>query len=294
MYAVCGASGNTGRIVAETLLENGKKVRVLGRDKAKLQGLIEKGAEACIGSLEDLDFVKRAFTGVEAAYLMIPPNLAAENFYDYQRKVVEVLSEAVKECGIKYAVVLSSMGADLDSENGPVLGLHWLEQALNKIDGLNALYMRPTFFMENLFGNIPVIKNMGVNGMPEAGDTPIAMIATKDIGDYAAKRLLALDFKGKDFQDLLGPRDFTMDEITQTLGKAIGKPDLPYVTVSYDDMKQGMLAGGLRADIADLLLELHKSYDAGMIKPGRPRDKHSSTPTTIDEFSKTFAVVYNN
>lgn len=294
MYAVCGASGHTGRIIAESLLKQNKKVRVLGRDKAKLQDLINLGAEAYTGSLEDYDFVKRAFKGIEAAYLMIPPNMAVDDFRAYQKKVGKNLADAVNENGVNYVVVLSSIGGDLNAGTGPVLGLHWLEEELNKIDGLNALYLRPTFFMENLFGNIPVIKGFGVNSMPAPGDAPMTMIATQDIGNYAAKRLLALDFSGKDFQDLLGPREITMNEITQALGRAIGKPDLPYVSVTYDDLKQGMLAGGIREGMVDLYVELYKGFADGTVKPGRPRSKESTTPTTIDEFSKTFAAVYNN
>ena len=46
MYVVAGATGNTGRVVAETLLAKDQKVRVLGRNAEKLQSFVEKGAEA--------------------------------------------------------------------------------------------------------------------------------------------------------------------------------------------------------------------------------------------------------
>jgi uncharacterized protein YbjT (DUF2867 family) len=293
MYAICGATGNTGKNIAETLLKHGKKVRVIGRDAAKLKSLIDLGAEAAIGSLEDPSFVKQAFSGAEVAYLMIPPNFMVDDFRAYQKKVVENLAAAVKEADLKYAVTLSSVGGDRDAGTGPVLGLHWLEEALNKISSLNALHLRPAFFMENLLSNIPLIKTMGIIGSVSPGDAPMTMIASKDIGNYAAKRLLALDFSGKNFQDLLGPREITMNEVAAALGKAIGKPDLPYVTFSYEDAKQGMLAGGLKEDMVDLYLELYKGFGSGIVKPARPRDKESTTPTTIEEFSKTFAAAYS-
>jgi uncharacterized protein YbjT (DUF2867 family) len=293
MYAICGAAGNTGKNVAETLLKHGKKVRAIGRDAAKLQSLVDLGAEAAIGSLEDPSFVKRAFSGAEAVYLMIPPNLVVDDFRAYQRKVGENLAAAVKENGVKYAVTLSSIGADRDSGTGPVLGLHWLEEALNIIPGLNVLHLRPTFFMENMLTNISMIKYMNILGSTSPGDALTTMIASKDIGDYAAKRLLALDFSGKDFQDLLGPREISMNEVAAALGKAIGKPDLPYVTFSYEDAKQGMIAGGLKEGMVDLYLELGKGFATGVVKPSRPRDKKSTTPTTIEDFSKAFAAAYN-
>ena len=46
MYAIIGASGNTGSVVAGKLLAHGEKVRVIGRDAKRLEGLVQKGAEA--------------------------------------------------------------------------------------------------------------------------------------------------------------------------------------------------------------------------------------------------------
>ena len=46
MITVMGATGNTGRKVADTLLKAGEKVRVLGRSRAKLAPLEKAGAEA--------------------------------------------------------------------------------------------------------------------------------------------------------------------------------------------------------------------------------------------------------
>jgi uncharacterized protein YbjT (DUF2867 family) len=39
MYVILGASGNTGSIIADSLLSKGKNVRVVGRDPGRLQRL---------------------------------------------------------------------------------------------------------------------------------------------------------------------------------------------------------------------------------------------------------------
>ncbi len=44
MYVVLGASGNTGSIVANALLDLGKEVRVVGRDSKKLAPFVNRGA----------------------------------------------------------------------------------------------------------------------------------------------------------------------------------------------------------------------------------------------------------
>jgi uncharacterized protein YbjT (DUF2867 family) len=80
MYVVTGATDNTGRVIAETLLAKGKKVRAIGRKAEHLQSLVDKGAEAFVGSVTDSSAVLSAFRGAQAVYVMIPPNYTTEFF----------------------------------------------------------------------------------------------------------------------------------------------------------------------------------------------------------------------
>ena len=45
MYTVLGASGHTGAVIANKLLDYGKRVRVLGREAKRLDALVSRGAE---------------------------------------------------------------------------------------------------------------------------------------------------------------------------------------------------------------------------------------------------------
>ena len=53
MVAITGASGNTGSVIAEKLLERGEKVRVIGRDAKRLARFVQKGAEAFVADVTD-------------------------------------------------------------------------------------------------------------------------------------------------------------------------------------------------------------------------------------------------
>jgi nucleoside-diphosphate-sugar epimerase len=53
MYVILGASGNTGSIIADSLLLKGEKVRVVGRDARRLERFARKGAEAFTADLSD-------------------------------------------------------------------------------------------------------------------------------------------------------------------------------------------------------------------------------------------------
>ena len=75
MYVITGATGNTGSVVADRLLEAGQKVRVVGRDPKRLEKFTEQGAESFVADATDAGALTNAFAGAKAVYAMIPPNI---------------------------------------------------------------------------------------------------------------------------------------------------------------------------------------------------------------------------
>jgi hypothetical protein len=74
--------------------------------------------------------------------------------------------------------------------------LHDVEQQLNKLDVVNVLDLRPTYFMESLLAHVGMTKNMGINGSDIKGDVKVAMIATRATAPVAADRLTKRDCWG--------------------------------------------------------------------------------------------------
>jgi uncharacterized protein YbjT (DUF2867 family) len=284
MYVITGATGNTGSLVAEKLLGAGKKVRVLGRDPKRLEKLAGKGAESFIADVRDAGALTKAFAGAEAVYAMIPPNIAAPDVRAYMETVSDALRSAIRNNGIKYAVVLSSVGADKSDGTGPVAGLHSLEKKLEGIPELNAFFLRPGSFMENLLPLADVIKSMGIMAGPVREDLPLPMIATRDIGAYAAEALLKLDFTGKSTRELQGPRDVTYAEASKIVGTAIGKADLTYKQMPAAQLKPILTQMGMSPNMADLLLEMDDALNSGHMKTLEPRSPANTTPTTLETF----------
>src|SRR5882762_8002733 len=179
MYVILGASGNTGSIIADTLLLRRKKVRVVGRDAGRLQRFVRQGAEAFTANVSDAAALTKAFSGARAAYLMLPPAKSRED----QERDSDAIAKAVKESGLRYAVHLSSYGAQVPEGTGPVAGLHSSEQKLNEISGLNVLHLRAAYFMENNLHAIGMMLGTGVFGNALLPDLKLPMIATPDVGD---------------------------------------------------------------------------------------------------------------
>src|SRR6476660_6001771 len=219
MYVVLGSSGNTGSIIADFLLSKGMKVRVVGRDAGRLQRFVRKGAEAFTADVSDAVALTKAFSGARAAYLLLPPITSRED----QERESDAIAKAVKDSGLRYAVNLSSYGAHVPEGTGPVAGLHSSEEKLNAISDLNVLHLRAAYFMENNLAAIDTIHGMGLFGHALLPDLKLPMIATRDVGDYAAQRLLDLDFSAKQTRELLGERDLTMTEATAVIARGIGK-----------------------------------------------------------------------
>jgi uncharacterized protein YbjT (DUF2867 family) len=284
MYAITGASGHTGSIVALELLARGKKVRVIGRDPAHLAHLVSRGAEAFQADVADVAALTQAFSGAEAVYVMLPPNLGVTSLRQYQERSGEALVRAIAKASVPKVVMLSSIGADKREKTGPVVGLHSLEQKLSRTAGLDAVYLRAGYFMENLLPQVNIIKTFGFVGGPLSPDLPLPMIATRDIGAAAADYLERLNFSGKQAHELLGQRDVTYNEVAALIGQAIGKPDLRYSQLSSDELKPALLRMGMSSSMASALLEMSESLNSGYMKALERRTPRNTTPTPIESF----------
>ena len=284
MIVITGASGNTGSAAARGLLAAGENVRLVARHAEKLESLSAEGAEVFVCDVANSSELARAFAGADAAYVMVPPYLAVENFREYQLQVADSLATALEQAKVGHAVLLSSVGAQLSEGAGPVSGLHHVEERLKRVTGLNVLSLRAAYFMENLLLSMKMIQSAGIFAGLNSGDLPMPMIATRDIGDRAATELRSRAFSGFQTKELLGPRDYTMDEAAKIIGAAIGKPKLSYTKAPAFMAKPALRAAGLSADMVNQYVEMSEAINDRRMVPLEARDASNTTPTTLEEF----------
>jgi uncharacterized protein YbjT (DUF2867 family) len=291
-YVITGATGNTGKPIATGLLEKGHKVRIISRSAEKAKDLTDKGAELFPGDTYDHNLVKSAFSGADAVYAMIPFDATALDYTASQVKHTNSIAEGLKSAGVKHVVLLSSVGAHLTEGAGVVQGLQKAEAIFSAIDGLNAIYLRAGYFMENTLMQAGAIKFMGAMGTPVHGDLKIPMVATRDIAAVALRYLLDLSFTGKNVDYVLGQRDISYNEIASIYGKVIGKPDLQYYAGSYEEGKQAMMQMGLGESVVAKLIEFIRSMNEGHVLADAKRTPANTTPTSIEDFAHIFRTVY--
>jgi uncharacterized protein YbjT (DUF2867 family) len=147
--------------------------------------------------------------------------------------------------------------------------------------------------MENNLAAIDMIRGMGIFAHAFLPDLKLPLIATRDVGDYAAKRLLDLDFSGKQTRELLGERDLSIAEATAVIARGIGKVDLRYEQISYGQMQQALEQMGMPPTKAAMYIEMFKAMNDGVLAAQEVRSLQNSTPTSFEKFVQdVFAPAY--
>ncbi|MCE5318162.1 MAG: NAD(P)H-binding protein [Parachlamydia sp.] len=289
IFTILGATGHIGHVIAEDLLKRGHIVRAVGRDKRKLHQLESKGALPVVLNLDDSDALAEAFRDTWAVFTMIPPGEQEEDMQLFQERVGDAIVKAIQKANVKRVVNLSSVGAELAEGSGPIMGLRRLEQKLNALQNFDCLvHLRPNYFMENLYAFLPMIQQ-GVIKAPLPGDLKMPMVASRDIGWKAADFLdnslpkLRLTF------DFVGPKEISLKEVTALFGQAFDYPDLRYQQISFDEEKKMLMANGLSAKKADLMIELERAFADGRLKTTQEMSRTHIGTTTLETFIEMIA-----
>ena len=290
-YVITGSLGHISQPVVKNLIAAGHTVSVISSNENKKAEIEALGAIAAIGSVSDLTFIKETFKGADAVYLMIPPNFASNDFAAYQKNVADVNVNAIQENGVKNVVQLSSIGAHMRKDTGPIDGLAYLETELEKLD-VNVKMIRPSYFFYNLMGMIPMIKNAGIMGSNFGNtDEKLVLVHTNDIADAVTENLLNLNFTGKSIQ-YIASDECSISEVAETLSIAANKPNTPWITFSDEDALNGMLQAGLPKTNADGYVQMGKSIRNGLLQEDYWKNKPNLGKIKLADFAKEFEAAY--
>jgi len=293
-YVITGGAGNISKPLTEQLLKAGHQVTVIGRNAENLKDLTALGATAAVGSVDDVAFLTKIFTGANAVYTMVPPNYGATDMKAYIFQIGKNYTEAIKASGVKYVVNLSSIGAHLPKGAGPISALYQVEQSFNALSDVNILHLRPGYFFLNFLGSIGMVKNANILGANwGSGDDKIVLVNPADIAPVAAEALLSLKFTGHTVK-YIASDERTGSDIAKTLGSAIGKSDLPWIKFSDDDAYQGMVQAGLPNEIALNYREMGQLMNDGTLFEDYWKNRPALSKTKLEDFAKVFASAYNN
>jgi NAD(P)H dehydrogenase (quinone) len=221
---ITGATGDTGRAAVREAIGLGLKVRAMvhGKD-ARSDALGKSGADVVIGDLLDINTIREAMEGVDAAYFVWPvqPGLihAVVNFI-----------QAAKEAGVRTVINLSQRSANRGSTSHSCRDSFIAEQVFNW-SGLAVIHLRPTYFLEWLLypWQLPYLQK-GVLRMP-VGKGRHSPIAADDQGRAIAALPARPEAHIGATIPISGPVEMDHEQMAMGLSEALGRQivfqDLP-------------------------------------------------------------------
>ncbi len=193
IFLVTGATGKQGGAAVKHLLNAGAKVRALTRkpDSHRAEALRKLGVEVVKGNLNDINSLDKAVSGVFGVF-------AVTNFWEFGTGKKEVLqnnnlADLAKKHGVQHYVLASIARCD-DNPNLAHFVTKFECEKYVLSSGLPYTFLRAVYFMDNLKP-----KEQGASFhwaiLPSTlGDkTTLQMIATEDIGWFAANSFLHAD-----------------------------------------------------------------------------------------------------
>jgi uncharacterized protein YbjT (DUF2867 family) len=261
MFVVAGVSGNTGKVVADSLIAQGKAVRAVVRDAKKGEPWKARGAEVAVAELDDAQPLSKALAGAEGAYLLLPPRFESTQVRADNARRAKAIAAAVEASGVKHVVFLSSIGAQHADGTGPIATVHDAEATFGQVRA-DVTFLRAAYFMENWGASLYALAQ-GVLPTFLLADRAIPMVATIDIGTTAAA-LLVEGGRGKRVVELGGPREYSPRDVAAALARIVGKP-ISVQQAPEEAMPAALAGAGLNAEWARLYQEMTHGVNTGRV-----------------------------
>ena len=252
---VIGATGSVGSATVTALsskyadkLDIRAGVRNLDKaDKLKaLAGVTVVQAE--MGTKEKL---VETFKGVDVLYIVTP---GAEN----RAQLTIATAEAGMTAGVKHLVVVSIPPADERSDI--IFGRQFgeIEKDIKKL-GVPYTILRLPMFMENHLQLVGTIKGQSSIFLPIDPTNVIAAVAASDAGKFAAAILLNPSKHVNMVYNVISDH-YTYNDLAAAFSEALGK-EIKYVKITFEELKQIVVAAGVAEWQAKAMIELLKLVD---------------------------------
>ena len=290
---VTGSLGHISKPLAEKLVKEEHTVTVISRSAERQPAIEELGARPAIGSLDDAAFLTSVFEGADAVYCMIPPNFGEPDQIAYYRRIGQSYQQALRQSGVRRVVHLSSWGAHRSEGTGIILGSHNVENMLNELPGIALTHLRAGSIYYNLYSFVDMIKQAGIIGSNYGGDDKVVWAAPEDIAAAAAEELTTPH--GAARVRYVASDERTASETAQTLGEAIGKPDLQWATFSDEQVRESLRQRGMPARIVDDLVALNASIHSGVMGEDYEKNKPATMgQVKVEDFAQDFEKAFHH
>jgi uncharacterized protein YbjT (DUF2867 family) len=251
MFTILGVTGNTGSAVARTLLEHGRKIRVVVRDEKKAAPWRERGAEVVLGSLDDERTIETALRDVEGAYLLLPPDWSSNAVVKTRATTTDLLSGVIARAKPRRVVFLSSYA----SYN---FGELYAEEKIGPMAGVT--FLRASYFINNWGGVLGAAKSEGVLPTFLQPERKIPMVWADDIGVTVAQLLMAPAAPAK-MVEFTGAEEYSPDDVAAALSSILGRT-VKTMALPNDAVVPTFTGMGISPDFSELFRRLYADINS--------------------------------
>ena len=190
LVLVTGGTGNQGGATVKHLLEGKRtRIRVLTRspDSPKAQRLASLGVELAVGDMDDDASVRKALSGVSAAFSV--QNFSDKGGVEAEERRGKAFADSVKAAKVPFLVYSSAEGVERKNSLAHYHSKWAIEHHIASL-GLTRTILRPVGFMDVLAVNAAIRSVMLGLFRTQLGDNrTLQMVAVTDIGWFAARAL---------------------------------------------------------------------------------------------------------
>ncbi|WP_327353486.1 NmrA/HSCARG family protein [Streptomyces sp. NBC_01304] len=249
---VIGATGNQGGATARELLSRGWAVHALVRDpdKPEARALEARGAVLVRGDLDDADSLRTAMRGAYGVFSVQPLAYEPETLANEIRQG-KAVADAAKGAAVAHLVYSSVGGAERNTGIDHFETKAEIERYIAE-SGLPATVLRPVFFMNNLLHYAAAdADGERVMRLPVKAEKPMQLIATEDIGVFAADAFDEPDeFIGRQVE--IAGDEITFPEVAEIYERVTGTPTRFEAQPIEERMFAWFAEEGYRADLPAL------------------------------------------
>ena len=277
-------NGHVGSRVVDRLVDGGTALRVFLRDPGKLPVALRSRMEVWQGDLEDAADVADAMRDVDAVLLVIPHVFAQPDCLAWIRGIARKFAAAIRaQVAPPRVVLLSGIGAHRD-DMGAVSALGHVERTVAAV-APDLVVLRAGSFMENTLGGVQGIVEQGAIYDLAPAERRVPLVATRDVGDVAARWLADDSWHGLHVVGVHGAADVSFADRARILTDVLGRR-VTYVQVPEEAMRHGMAAMGMSPSVVDAYTAIAVALAKDEPVAAEPRTPATTTPTTFAEWAR--------
>jgi uncharacterized protein YbjT (DUF2867 family) len=286
MYAVVGATGNTGRAVVKELEGLGEKPVCVVRNPDKAKEVLGVGAKIAVAELDDRAGMEKALAGARRIFIVTGHNPGAA------AQQINVI-DAAKAAGAEYVVKISGgravTGPNVESVNGRA---HYQIEEHLKGCGLQWCILSPGLFMQNMLGQAANIKQ-GKIVQPWPKEVPVALIDVRDTGALGARVLREPGKHAGKVHSFTGATT-TYGDFADVIAEVLGKP-IAYTELTFEQAEQGMNARGMPGWLVAHALAMARAGAGGAFSKENTQPIHDIVgrpPITTRQFVRDYRAAF--